>query len=312
MFKKENKTNTQRLGLVQWLFNRPIKFALTMLGLSILGVCFYTAIMSYFSAGQVPVWPTTILMAIFVILCIWRMIKRLPNSDIDKRSFIAINNAIICITLVLLVIYALLASKIMLPMIILLNSPFISIWTALYALAGLLLMAVISLYTLGVVIEILYSTYLRARAMGVPKWKAIFSMPFSMLWLAGYLLPDTQPKTAAIATRAAWYDKLSKYIAEKPTANITVCLILLASVCLFYGIHIWLYILVPLVVYAIWRIVAGAQSMRKNVGGKFATAAVILNILLLCWLLLTLFYPRLNVPSQTSIEIHEAEETMAI
>ena len=83
---------TTSIKLSRWVFWQPLKFsALLFLTVSIL-----TFLYSGFFAlrgTSAPMIPFAILLIFVLIYCIARLIKKLPSSEMDRTSFIAIHNA---------------------------------------------------------------------------------------------------------------------------------------------------------------------------------------------------------------------------
>ena len=83
---------TTNIKLSKWVFWQQLKFsALLFLTVNIL-----TFLYSGFFAlrgTSAPMTPFAILLIFVLIYCIARLIKKLPSSEMDRTSFIAIHNA---------------------------------------------------------------------------------------------------------------------------------------------------------------------------------------------------------------------------
>ena len=92
-----------------------------------------------------------------------------------------------------------------------------ALFTSVMALVGLFF-----LYICGIFFANLYAKYRRCRAMGVPAWKIICSMPmgFALLWTPGYLLPDNHNPDYVIPIRAKWYTRFTNWIIQNPITTV--------------------------------------------------------------------------------------------
>ena len=86
---KAKKQNTQTPTLLNWLFYKPLLFAVsTFIGVSAV-VLLYALIASMLTLSKTPL----IIGGIIVVLyTIYYMIKRLPHEKMPRKDFIAITN----------------------------------------------------------------------------------------------------------------------------------------------------------------------------------------------------------------------------
>lgn len=313
MKKKETDKQT-RIGLGTWLGRNQIKFSVMTLGLSILAGALYAAIAGAVTKTGAPTWPVSIIMLAVAAFCIYRLIKRLPSTDFDRSSLVALSGGAIVTTGALLWIYIRIASKIMLPMMMWMNQPTAqSNAVAFYLLVSLFIMAIISLYVLGVAMAVVYATYLRTRMMGVSKWRAILSLPFSMLWIPGFIMPENSKSTKkAIDVRPEWYKRLVGRICDSRVATWLACLIIITLFGIVYGGGAMLCLAIPFAIYALWHIVRGADNTRADIRGPFAIVSIIVNIIVIAYVAFNAITPTKPINTQPAvIEISDTTPTAA-
>ena len=126
----------------------------------------------------------------------------------------------------------------------------------------------------------LQATYRRARAMGVPRWKAIMTIPFtlSVFWFPGYMITDDKEAKPVVEIKSNWFSKWTDWVVAKPMNAIIMLIIFLGLALLGSG---WLVAAITAGIYglcAIWAWVVAPQNFRKNVGGVFSTVLGALNM----------------------------------
>ncbi|MDR0741805.1 MAG: hypothetical protein LBF28_03455 [Rickettsiales bacterium] len=261
--------------LLPRFFYEPAKFALLSFGL-MLGVVLICYLISGAIAKEnaaIPFLLMGISAAATLIFTICKYIKWLPKENLDRRSFIAIDNGLTFVYFMFAAVAAILAARN--PQNILSPS------NSMFLLSGTtIIVSIICLYVFGLLIASVYATYRRALAMGVPKWKAILSVPFAinLLWFPGYLMADDPKAKPAVAIRAKWYSKLTDWVVAKPINAILLFLFTMSiSALLFdpYSLSIKLFLGA---IFCIWLLIAGGRAFKKNIGGAYATAAAFLNI----------------------------------
>ncbi len=276
---EKNKNN-----LTAWMAWGPLKFAVLSLAFMVILAVLYAAVASLIT-NATPMGMMISMGAGFILTtCIY--IYMLPRDNLDRRSFIAINTAqTITVSVAFLIagiIFALNANTIMTRL------WFMRIHQSPSFLLLATLISIFYLYLTGIFIANIYSKYRRARAMNIAPWKIIFSMPFglSMLWIAGYALPDTDKRTGVTQFRANWYSRLIRAI-ESSALNTAFALALLIAVAgFFFGMQTMLITIAMGLVFAIWLRRAGSNNLRKNIHRGYASTAVALNIAILVGLIL--------------------------
>jgi hypothetical protein len=271
-----NKTSQK---LSEWLFMAPFKFALlsfcTMVGF----VLIFAIIAGAFNmAAAISSAPVAILMIIGMIISIWMLIKWLPAGDLDRKSFIAVSNG------QLLVYAAILALSIITVAIWGNKLVMYSAWLQYYSMTLFIILAtaisLVYLYILGVIIANLYAIYWRARAMGVPKWKLILSIPFSFLlfWFPAYLIPDAKQSKTIVPIKSKWYEKLTSWIVAKNSNTIISLIAMIVIITLFFDIYSFSLMILFGIVFGVWALITGIDGLRKNIGNNFSTMAASVNI----------------------------------
>ena len=119
--------------------------------------------------------------------------------------------------------------------------------------------------------------------MGIPTWKIILSVPFgfSALWTPGYILEANTTKTPGQQISCSWYTRLQNWILSNQTnINISYIVVIFIS-SLFFGSYSALLTFCLAIIFGIWAIQVGAKKFIKNIGGTYATTAIIINIALI-------------------------------
>lgn len=284
--------NKQSSKLISWLMTGPIKFALLSFVFMLLISMLYSVI---FGAASQPT--LFILMAISAIMGAYFMLRGITHENLDRRSFVALNNAQMLIISVAFITSTLLivanAEQIILHLWWLeshANASFI--WT-------MILMVLFYLYLFGLFIMNVYAKYRRARAMNISPWKIICSMPFgfSMLWIAGYVIPETKkPAKFALQIKSHWYAYITDWIMTNPINTILTLVLLIVLSGFFFGFNTILLTFALAIIFAIWVKVKTPSVFAKEIGGKYSTFAIIINIIVLVSLIgFMMFAPARDV-----------------
>lgn len=306
---------TKQNKLVSWFFNAPAKFALLSFGLMAGITLVYSFIISAIKGVGTPInpWPIAVLMLATIIFSIYKLIKWLPSDNLDRRSFVATSNGLTFIYLA-----AILSSTIFMlgrTEQIILYTMWLQYYSALWFFFVVTVASVIYLYVFGVLIANIYTIYRRAITMGVPKWKAILSLPFSIyaFLLPGYLLTEDKKTKSTITIKSKWYAKVTDWVIAKPINAILIfALILIGSAC-FMDIYTLALMALFIIVFVTWVWVVGAPTFRKTIGGMFSTIIATLNIALVVFLIgMLIFPPKISdqITSDTYVEQIEITETV--
>lgn len=272
----ENKSQC----LMSWILWRPLKFALTLLGLGIAVMIPYE-IVSATIGGATALVTLGILSIAAIVFATYLLFHRLPHDNLDRYSFVALENAQAYV----------LALAVFVAMLAIMQAQSFLISLAMMGTAGnvifVLLAAVMFVayaYLVGLSLANVYAKFRRGRAMNIPTWKIICSIPFgfNLIWIPGYILPDEKaPKTPVIPIHAPWYKNLTNWIVSRPSRTILAFAILTLFTGFMFGIQTIFWTCAAILLFAIWVSGVGAKRFCKNIGGAYATVAVVLNIIMI-------------------------------
>lgn len=272
----ENKSQC----LMSWILWRPLKFALTLLGLGIAVMIPYE-IVSATIGGATALVTLGVLSIAAIVFATYLLFHRLPHDNLDRYSFVALENAQAYV----------LALAVFVAMLAIMQAQSFLISLAMMGTAGnvifVMLAAVMFVayaYLVGLSLANVYAKFRRGRAMNIPTWKIICSIPFgfNLIWIPGYILPDEKaPKTPVIPIHASWYKKLTNWIVSRPSRTILAFAILTLFTGFMFGIQTIFWTCAAILLFAIWVSGVGAKRFCKNIGGTYATVAVVLNIIMI-------------------------------
>lgn len=272
----ENKSQC----LMSWILWRPLKFALTLLGLGIAVMIPYE-IVSATIGGATALATLGILSIVAIVFATYLLFHRLPHDNLDRYSFVALENAQAYV----------LALAVFVAMLAIMQAQSFLISLAMMGTAGnvifVLLAAVLFVayaYLVGLSLANVYAKFRRGRAMNIPTWKIICSIPFgfNLIWIPGYILPDEKaPKTPVIPIHAPWYKNLTNWIVSRPSRTILAFAILTLFTGFMFGIQTIFWTCAAILLFSIWASTVGAKRFCKNIGGTYATVAVVLNIIMI-------------------------------
>ena len=152
-------------------------------------------------------------------------------------------------------------------------------------------LVLLSLYILGVTIMVFWACFLRARTMNIPLWKIICSIPFGfdMLWVPGYFIPAKQSKKTVVATNIKWISNLTNWTFARLSNAGFLFTALIIGTGIFNGLTTTLLSLSILLLFAIWIMQMGDKKFEKNIGNTYATTAVIINIVIIAYVIFTIW-----------------------
>ncbi len=270
-------SKTQKLS--SWLLSLPALFALMSFGFM-----FVAAILTGFIANMVTT--SEIVSRIIIgggvtlafLTAVAILLRKLPPHNLDRHSFVAINNAQIGVVSLVFIISTLLiitnANKIMMHL----------LWMETHAgatfIAVMITAALFYLYMTGIYIANLYAKYRRVRTLGVPMWRTICTAPFgfAMLWIPGYILPEANEKSPVLTVRAKWYSRLTDWILSTPVRSGAALTVVLLLSGFFFGFNALLLTLALGLVFAIWALRTGPKTLRTNISGAYTYTAIGINI----------------------------------
>lgn len=258
--------------LVSWIVTRPTMFAI------IAFITMAAASMIASLIGHTGIVTAILITVAFLGSAAW-LVRMLPGTNLDRRSFVALNNAQASIASIAFIVSTL---------IVIYNAPNIMLhllWfeshSSVSFIAIIAIMAIFYLYLCGVFIANLYAKYRRIRAMGVPMWKTLATAPFgfSMLWIPGYLMEDPTTKAPVINIKSRWYAKITDTIISHPIAACTTLMLLIFLSSFTFGFNVTTLTFMIVLIFAIWANIVGHDKLRKNISGTYATTAIVINLI---------------------------------
>lgn len=281
MQKQKNK-NT----LKSWLFNKPVAFVLVLSVCMIVFSLISGFIDSVFNlSGETSKAVILIFAIASFIYSICYLIKKLPHDNMYRNDFIAIVNGANIISLVssLIAIFSFgfytnpnIEKDIMF---------FYFLHPTLFVVLSIVL-ALVTVYLIGVAVSGIYAKYKRCKQMGIDTWKIILSMPFSflMLWTPGYLIDDKNKKSV-LEIKTNWYSKFNKWVIANFSNTLFVFLFLLLCKNVISGSSTLLLSISLLILYTLWY-VKHKSDFIKNINQGYAVTAVGINLSIIIALLL--------------------------
>lgn len=259
-------------SLLTWLLWHPLKFALIAFGLIVLISAVLNA-MGVSTDGPIA-FGVIIAVVIAAAITFWYM----PRDNMDRRGFIALNNAqtLIATTIfwasaIIIATYQAQITNKLLWMATMQSGMFFTIFV---------LVGVFYMYLFGVSLTNLYTKYQRCREMGISPWKIILSMPFGfgLLWTPGYLLDDGNKNNSSVTISARWYERLTNWIMSNPIYTTLAFALIVIYSGFFAGFNAALLTLASAVVFAIWLRIAGLSGFRRAQNRTYAYVAIVVNI----------------------------------
>ena len=259
-------------SLLTWLLWHPLKFALIAFGLIVLISAVLNA-MGVSTDGPIA-FGVIIAVVIAAAITFWYM----PRGNMDRRGFIALNNAqtLIATTIfwasaIIIATYQAQITNKLLWMATMQRGMFFTIFV---------LVGVFYMYLFGVSLTNLYTKYQRCREMGISPWKIILSMPFGfgLLWTPGYLLDDGNKNNSSVTISARWYERLTNWIMSNPIYTTLAFALIVIYSGFFAGFNAALLTLASAVVFAIWLRIAGLSGFRGAQNRTYAYVAIVVNI----------------------------------
>lgn len=271
-----------------WLLKTPMFFALraflAVIALTTLG----KVISQVTSDAHLPMLVGTIgmLIVLSLVMIAIKTIRRIPVKKIDRTSFVTLYNTQAILSCVLGLAFSIFA----MPFMVFRSTPDV------IGIPGLFIAALFFIcflfYAWGLSLTALWSSFLRARTLNIPTWKIICSYPFGfgMLWIPGYFIPNKKDRTPIITTEKKWVANLTTWTmtSTKNAALLLTVLFIIPGI--FNGASALLPTICTLMLFAIWIMQTGAKKFEKNIGGAYATTAVIINIAMLTYTIIVATY----------------------
>jgi len=271
MRKNTQSNATPKTKISTWLFKAPAKFAVATTLLSLLGLFGYSLIRK---SGAT--WPMFAIIGLAAVVCAIWMLRRMPMRPLNRREFVAIDFGLSLVAIIMPVVLSVIAYMVIFPLIGILVSKQMATGLAIIAFVT----AIVALFQIGLALANMNPLYFRARALGIPRWKIVLSMPFSMLTLPGYLMGDDKEPADSVHIGADWYVRFIDRITSHETYLWASLVTIFIATALVSGTWFIIPLLtIYILLYLIWRRVQGRDTMRKRIGGAYATVAVVMNII---------------------------------
>lgn len=290
------------MTMLNWLLWKPLKFGLLSFCLMTLFGFLYTFLSSMI---YIPQWVLPSLILFSFIIGAFYMLKHMPTENLDRHSFIALNN---------LQIFILSFAFIISTLIIMYNANSISYQMMMLSthfnasfLLLMLLIGIVYMYLCGLLLSNIYAKYKRCCALGIKSWKIIASMPFGfgLLWIPGYILPEDKKQKTVLPIKCKWYDKLTHWTTKNTINTALVFTICVALSSLFFGLNMVLLTYCLAIISALWIFSIGVKKFKTLLNNKYVNFAIILNIVVLVLLIIFIMYSAVNSPETLNISINE-------
>ncbi len=302
-----SQTNTSKLST--WTLWAPLRFAITaFISLSFISLLYTFIASKIYAPAPIPTQPLLWLCTAAFIGCAIALFYKLPRTNIDRYSFIAVHNLQILITstFFILLTYILLnnANEIIFKLILLETKSQTSFILAISTFA------IITLYTFGILLSNIYAKFRRIQALNIPTWKIICSMPFgfSALWAPGYIL-NTNDKSNSIVIKSNLYKRLTDKITEHQSSVIAVFSVITMLSGFIYGINSILLTFTLALIFGIWSLNIGTKKFLGNINDKYTNYTIIINIILII-MFIAVYSFRAQTNKNIQINITETEQTI--
>ncbi len=287
------------MTMLNWILWKPLKFGLLSFCLMILSRFLYTFLSSMI---YIPQWVLPSLILLSFIISAFYMLKHMPTENLDRHSFIALNNLQIFILSFAFIISTLIIINSISYQMMMLNTHFNASFLLLMLLIGIVYM-----YLCGLLLSNIYAKYKRCCALGIKPWKIIASMPFGfgMLWIPGYILPEDKKQKTVLPIKYQWYDKFTHWVTKDMINSAFVFTVCVALSSLFFGLKLVLLTYCLAIVFAIWVASIGMKKFKNLMNNKYVNFAIILNVIVIILLIAFTTYSAVNSPDILNISINE-------
>ena len=278
-------STTKKTTLSTWLVWAPLKFACISFSIMTITAIIYGLISTHaLNPAPIPQTPLVLLLTLAFISSVAILWQILPSEKINQSAFIAVHNiqTFVLSTAFFVSSYFILSNTEQ----IIFNLLLIETQHPTSFFITFLVSCLFYLYLSGIFFANLYAKIYSIRTLQIPTWKIIFSIPFgfSALWTPAYFLVTQKNKDTSISIQTQWYNKLTQWItAKKLNTAVSFTSITVISG-LFFGLNSILLTFALTLIFGIWLINTGEKNFTKNIGKKYSTYAVILNLVL--WIII--------------------------
>jgi hypothetical protein len=309
MRKKNSTLYTLHSTLNTWLWRAPAKFAALLMGIVIIAGLIFAGAGYAFNISVFAMQNAFLaVMAAATVYSIYKLIKWLPSDKLNRAGFVSIDNGFGFVHYFILL--ATVAIGLSNPQLMTYYSVMLANKSMALLSIAVFIIAIGYLYMVGLSIANLYATYLRARAIGVPKWKAILSVPCTLmvLWMPAYMLPENKPTANSVPSKYKWFNAITNWVVAHPRNSVIAFLVML--ILSYWTVDESIVLITGLfgIIFGVWVWIVGIKKFRDNIGGAYSTYAAALNIAVVVSIL-GLFVTAAFIPHKTvsveSIEIIE-------
>ncbi|MCL1891721.1 MAG: hypothetical protein FWF97_00275 [Alphaproteobacteria bacterium] len=285
--------------MITWLFWAPLKF--TVLFAVLFGITMVITNLIFRTPSLAAIiWaPRIILAAVAAIsaFSVYKLIRWTHDDPLDQKSFVMLNIAKSLLSLVLIAAAGAVA----------LQTQAAATFEQLMALGLSTLLLLIYLGGIGLLeIKLLF---VRARAQGAAKWKLWLSIPFGigLFWYSGFLVADSAKKNQVVSAKSKFWNGLSGWITASRRNTLIAFVVILAVGMALMSSQLTNMILFGVISAIIILCLRYWKRLRDNLGGLYASIAMILNIVVILGLLGKSAYDYQKQPTmiQEQIEITE-------
>lgn len=302
-----SQTNTSKLST--WVFWAPLRFAITsFIALGIVGILYTLIAGKIYAPAPIPMQPLLWLCAITCIGCIAAMLHKLPCTNIDRFSFIAIHNIQMLIATIFFIAFTYTiisnANEIIFRLILLETK------SQPYFILTIFTFAIVTMYFFGILLSNIFAKIRRIQTLNIPTWKIICCIPFgfSALWTPGYIL-ETNNKANAVTIKSNWYKKLTNKITEHQSSIVATFSVITMLSGFIYGLSGILLTYTLALIFGIWVLNIGTKKFLGHIAGKYTNWAIVVNIILIITFTVIYNY-RTNTNKNIQINITETAQTI--
>ena len=274
------QNNTSKFST--WTLWSPLKFATMAFCLIISITAIYSLIAgAIYTPATTPQTPLTILFLIGFIAATTFQIKSLPRDKMDRTSFMCIHNTQTILLSSLFIISSYLIAR---------NAQRIIFYLLTFQnqSSGTLVIIFIAtllfyLYLLGLLFANIYAKFCRIRDLNIPTWKIICSMPFGFaaLWTPGYIIKTSSQKKPTFTPKSKWLNGITNWMTSHSTNTIATFIAITLISGFVMGFNSVLLTFSLALIFGIWALQSGTKTFIKNISGKYATMAIVINLILI-------------------------------
>lgn len=278
---------TQHTKLSTWLLWAPMKFALILFALTSVFLLLFSLAFSL-----LPTSPSNYIGVILIFIAFIAAsaitIRGLPKTFPDRFSFISIHTPQTLIMALAFLTMTYLISQNTNQIIMFLLTVQTKNHLDFLSITLIFGTIVFYMYLIGVLISNMYLKFLRIRALNVPAWKIILSIPFgfSALWVPGYLLHSDKSRKHTTPQKQNWYSSAINWILSSPSKTIFAFIITTIISGFFFGFNMVALSFGLTLIFCLWLMQSGQKNFITHMPQTYSTIAIMFNIALIMGLIL--------------------------